>query len=65
MIQWMQELGPIFQQFLRKNNIWVHNYTPDMFRPMNTELKEEVHESEEEGEDEENDGSEEMDDEDD
>ncbi|MBA0753536.1 hypothetical protein Gogos_020086 [Gossypium gossypioides] len=59
MILWMQESGPIFQEFARQNNIRVPNYTPDMFRPTNTEQQEEVHENEERGEDE-NDGSEEM-----
>ncbi|MBA0711394.1 hypothetical protein Golax_010583 [Gossypium laxum] len=63
MIQWMQELGPIFQEFARQNNIQVSNYTPDMFGPIKMEQEEEVHESEKEEDrkDEEEDGSEEMD----
>ncbi|MBA0708955.1 hypothetical protein Golax_024030 [Gossypium laxum] len=40
MIQWMQESGPIFQEFARQNNIWVANYTLDMFGPKNLEQKE-------------------------
>ncbi|MBA0770639.1 hypothetical protein Gotri_019247 [Gossypium trilobum] len=59
MIQWMQESGLIFEEFARYNNIWVSNYTPDMFGPTNMEQEEEAHESEEEGENKEDDGSEE------
>ncbi|MFQ6625977.1 hypothetical protein Gotur_005595 [Gossypium turneri] len=40
MIQWMQESGPIFQEFARQNNIQVPNYTLDMFGPKNLEQKE-------------------------
>ncbi|MFQ6634937.1 hypothetical protein Gotur_010256 [Gossypium turneri] len=61
MIQWMQESGLIFEEFARYNNIWVPNYTPNMFGPTNMEQEEEAHESEEEGENKEDDGSEEID----
>ncbi|MBA0553934.1 hypothetical protein Golob_013073, partial [Gossypium lobatum] len=58
MIQWMQELGPIFKEFMRQNNIWVPNYTLDMFELANMEHGEEVHNIKE---DEEDDKGEEMD----
>ncbi|MBA0716224.1 hypothetical protein Golax_015073, partial [Gossypium laxum] len=61
MIQWMKESGLIFEEFARYNNIWVPNYTPDMFGPTNMEQEEEAHESEEEGENKEDDGSKEID----
>ncbi|KAH1045838.1 hypothetical protein J1N35_036622 [Gossypium stocksii] len=44
----------------RQNNIWVPNYTLDMFGPKNLEQEEEAHENEVERKDEKNDGSEEM-----
>ncbi|MFQ6629017.1 hypothetical protein Gotur_007504 [Gossypium turneri] len=61
MIQWMQESGPIFQEFAKQNSILFPNYTPDMFGPTNLEQKEEAHDSKEESEDEENSKSEDMD----
>ncbi|MBA0722640.1 hypothetical protein Golax_003298 [Gossypium laxum] len=39
-VPWMQESGPIFQEFARQNNIRVPNYTPDMFGPTSTEKDE-------------------------
>ncbi|MBA0859383.1 hypothetical protein Goshw_006233 [Gossypium schwendimanii] len=52
----------LFQQYTEMyNNIWVPNYTPDMFGPTNMEQEEEAHESEEEGENKEDDGSKEID----
>ncbi|MBA0608989.1 hypothetical protein Godav_021130 [Gossypium davidsonii] len=55
---WMQESGPIFQEFARQNSIWVPNHTPDMFGPTNIKQIEEVRNNKM---DEQNDGSEEMD----
>ncbi|MFQ6658135.1 hypothetical protein Gotur_027528, partial [Gossypium turneri] len=55
MIQWMQESGPIFQEFARQNNIRVLNYTLHIFGPTNMEQEEEGQDSEED------EGSEEMD----
>ncbi|MBA0711104.1 hypothetical protein Golax_010330 [Gossypium laxum] len=48
MIQWMQESGPIFQEFAKQNSISVPNYTPDIFGPTNLEKEEEAHDSKEE-----------------
>ncbi|MBA0618590.1 hypothetical protein Godav_027910 [Gossypium davidsonii] len=33
MIRWMQERGPILQDFVRRNNMRIPNYPPDMFGP--------------------------------
>ncbi|KAH1114174.1 hypothetical protein J1N35_007552 [Gossypium stocksii] len=62
MIRWMQESKSIFQEFVKQNNIWVPNYTPNMFGPMPFGQEEIEHESKEEGE---GDGSDEMDEEED
>ncbi|MBA0837804.1 hypothetical protein Goarm_009925 [Gossypium armourianum] len=53
MIHWMQELGLIFQEFARQNNIRVPNYTLNMFGSTQPEQEEQAHEREEEGKDEE------------
>ncbi|MBA0664242.1 hypothetical protein Goklo_004281, partial [Gossypium klotzschianum] len=53
MMQWIQESGPIFQEFARQSNIQVPNYTPNMSRPANTGQGEEVHNIEEDDEDDE------------
>ncbi|MFQ6666505.1 hypothetical protein Gotur_032825 [Gossypium turneri] len=63
MIHWMQELGLIFQEFARQNNIRVPNYTLNMFGSTQPEQEEQAHEREEEGKDEEEEEEEEGDDE--
>ncbi|KAH1047125.1 hypothetical protein J1N35_037909 [Gossypium stocksii] len=53
------EDNPLREDFSRKSNIRVPNYTPDMFSPMSME-QEEVLKSEAEGEEEKDDWDEEM-----
>lgn len=53
MIHWIQELGPIFQEYARKNNMRVPNYSPDMFGLMHhqQETKEQGSEEREDSKD--------------
>lgn len=51
MIRWLQEMGPILQEFARRKNIRVPIYLPYMFGPTQSHQEGEEQESEEEGSD--------------
>ncbi|KAH1091760.1 hypothetical protein J1N35_019017, partial [Gossypium stocksii] len=37
MIRWMQETGPVLQEFMRINGLLEPNYPLDMFGPISTQ----------------------------
>ncbi|MBA0854651.1 hypothetical protein Goshw_003162 [Gossypium schwendimanii] len=47
MIRWMQETGPVIQEFARQNNMRIPNYPQDMFGPTHLEHEEDEQKSEE------------------